>query len=261
MNKGGNPHAQRYPSSTSTNTSGTAPQQPPQQQPNQSIQNTPQRLPSQHQPHQQPHAPNPGMNNMQGQQYNQMAMSQAGMNPNAGNMGMSGMHGMGNMSMSATPDPGSININGMNNNFGAQAVTQPHAPMQGVPGLSDDSSQLALGMMQHVQPQQQNQGRPGTPQQPGLTPNLHQGMDPNFFAAQQQMHQQQLGHLPQRGATPTSVPPSAGLGDFSGLDMDLETRKRKVEEDEEVKRSRQKTGTTFVVVIRQRLTVWNPHAL
>ena len=181
---------------------------------------------------------------MQGQQYNPMVMSQPGMNSNVGNMGMPGMHGMNNLPMSATPDPANININGMNNNFAAQHAAQPHAPAQGVPGLSDDSSQLALGMMQHVQQQQpnQNQGQFGAPQQPASTPNLHQGMDPNFFAAQQQMHQSQLGHLPQRGATPTNGPQPPGLGDFGGHDMDLETRKRKVEEEDEMKRTRQKTG-------------------
>jgi len=178
---------------------------------------------------------------MQGPQYNPMTMSQAGMNPNVGNIGMGGMPGMGNMPMSSTPDP-AINVNGMNNAFGGQSVPQPHGPIQGSLGLSDDSSQLALGMMQHVQSQQQTQGQPGAPQQPGLTPNLHQGMDPNFFAAQQQMHQQQLGHLSQSGTTPINGPPPAGLGDFGGLDMDMETRKRKVEEEEEVKRARQKTG-------------------
>ena len=178
---------------------------------------------------------------MQGPQYNQMAMSQAGMNPNVGNIGMGGVPGMGSMPMSATPDP-AINVNGMNNTFGAQPVAQTHVPIQGAPGLSDDSSQLALGMMQHMQPQQPTQGQPGAPQQPGLTPNLHQGMDSNFFAAQQQMHQQQLGHLPQSSTTPINGPPPAGLGDFGGLDIDMETRKRKVEEEEEVKRARQKTG-------------------
>lgn len=180
------------------------------------------------------------MNDMQGSQYNQMIMSQQGMNTNAGNIGMGGMPGMGNIPISASTDPN--NINGMNTPFGSQPVTQPHASMQGVPGLSDDPSRLALGMMQHVQPQQQNQGQPGTPQQPGLTPNLHQGMDTNFFAAQQQMHPPQLGHLPQSGATPANGPPPAGLGDFGGLDMDMENRKRKVEEEDEVKRARQKTG-------------------
>ena len=166
------------------------------------------------------------------------------MTSNVGNMGMAGMSGMGNLSMSAAPDPANNNIGGMNNNFAAQPAAQPHAPMQGVPGLSDDSSQLALGMIQHAQQQQQNQGQLGTPQQQqGLTPGLHQPMDPNFFAAQQQIHQQQLGHMPQRGPTPTNGPqPPPGLGDFGGLDMDMETRKRKVEEEEEVKRTRQKTG-------------------
>jgi hypothetical protein len=241
MNKGGNPHAQRYSSSTPTNTTGATSQQPPQQQPSQQIQNTPQRFPPQHQQHQQPRTPTPGMNNMQGQQYNPMVMSQAGMNPNVGNIGMGGVPGMGNMSMSATSDPG-ININGMNNAFGAQPA-QSHVPIQGAPGHPDDSSQLALGMMQqHAQPQQPPQGQPGAPQQPGLTSNLHQGMDPNFFAAQQQMHQSQLNQLRQRSATPISVPPPAGMGDFVGLDMDMETRKRKMEEEEEVKRARQKTG-------------------
>jgi hypothetical protein len=203
------------------------------------------------------------MNNMQGSQYNQMAMSQAGMNSNVGNIGMGGMPGMGNMPMSRTPDPANININGMNNAFGNQPVAQPHAPIQGVPGLSDDSSQLALSMMQHVQPQQPNQGQPGAQQQPGLTPNLHQGMDPNFFAAQQQMHQQQMGHLPQGGTTPTNGPPSAGLGDFGGLDMDMETRKRKVEEEDEVKRARQKTGKIYPYhhrCVPTKLTFWNPRA-
>jgi len=236
MNKSGNPHAQRYSPSTPTSATG---QQPPQQQPNHSIQNTPQRLPPQHQPHQQPRTPTPGMNNMQGPQYNPMAMSQMGMNPNVGNLGMGGMPGMGNMPMSGTPDP---TVNGMNNAFGAQNVAQPHAPIQGAPGSSDDSSQFALGMMQHGQQQQPSQGQPGAPQQSGLPPNLHQGMDPNFFAAQQQMHQQQLAHLSQGGTTPISGPPSVGLSDFGGLDMDIETRKRKMEEDEEVKRTRQKTG-------------------
>lgn len=194
---------------------------------------------------------------MQGSQYNPMAMSQAGMNTN---IGMGGMPGMGNLQMSATPDPANININGMNNAFAAQSVAQPHAPMQGVPGLSDDSSQLALGIMQHVQPQQQNQGQLGVPQQ-GLTPNLHQAMDQNFFATQQQMHQPQLGHLPQRGATPTNGPQPPGLGDFGGLDMDMETRKRKVEEEDEAKRSRQKTGRRSIVVVQQSFTFLNPHVL
>lgn len=172
---------------------------------------------------------------MQGQQYNTMSMPQGGMNPNVGNIGMGGMHGMGNMPMPATPDP---NVNGMNNAFG----TQPHGQMQGAPGLSDDTSQLALGMMQHGQPHLQTQGQHGALQQSGLPPNLHQGIDANFFAAQQQIHQQQLGHLRQGGSTPINVPPSSGLGDFGGLDMDMETRKRKVEEEEGVKRTRQKTG-------------------
>jgi len=178
---------------------------------------------------------------MQGPQYNQMAMSQAGMNQNVGNIGMGGMPGMGNMSMSATPDP-AINVNGMNNAFGSQSVAQSHVPIQGSIALSDDSSQLALGMMQHVQPQQQTQGQHGAPQQPGLPPNLHQGMDPNFFPAQQQMHQQQLGHMPQSSTTPINGPPPPGMGDFGGLDIDMETRKRKVEEEEDIKRTRQKTG-------------------
>lgn len=178
---------------------------------------------------------------MQGQQYNPMAMSQAGINPNVGNIGMGGMHGMGNIQMTATPDP-AVSMNGMNNAFGAQPVAQPHVPIQGTPGIPDDPSHLALGMMQHIQSQQQTQGQPGAPQQPGLTPHLHQGMDPNFFAAQQQMHQSQLGHLRQSSTTPINGPPPAGLGDFGGLDMDMETRKRKVEEEEEVKRARQKTG-------------------
>lgn len=239
MSKGG-PHGGRYPPSTPTNTTGATSQQPPQQQPSQQVQNTPQRFPPQHQSHQQPRTPTPGMNNMQGPQYNPMAMSQAGMNPNVGNIGMGGMPGMGSMQMSATPDQA---INGMNNNYGAQPVGQQHVPIQqGAPGLPDDSSQLALGMMQHVQPQQPTQGQPGAQQQPGLTPNLHQGMDQNFFAAQQQMHQQQLGHLPQSSTTPINAPPPTGLGDFGGLDMDMETRKRKMEEDDEVKRARQKTG-------------------
>jgi hypothetical protein len=199
------------------------------------------------------------MNNPQGSQYNPMAMSQAGMNSNVGNIGMGGMSGMGNLQMSATPDPTNININGMNNSFATQAVAQPHAPMQGVPGLSDESSQLALGMMQHVQPQQQNQGQLGAPQQPGLTPGLHQGMDPNFFANQQQMHQ--LGHLQQGGATPTNGPQPSGLGDFGGLDMDLETRKRKVEEEDEVKRTRQKTGRTSIATTQKTFTFLNPHVL
>ena len=179
---------------------------------------------------------------MQGPQYNQMAMSQAGMNQNVGNMGMSGMHTMGNMPMSATPDP-NVNLNGMNNSFGAQSVGQPHVSMQGTPGLPDDPSQLTLAMMQHGQPQQQTQGQHGVPQQSGLPPNLHQqAMDANFFAAQQQIHQQQLAHLRQGGNTPINGPPPAGLGDFGGLDMDLETRKRKMEEEEDIKRTRQKTG-------------------
>ena len=178
---------------------------------------------------------------MQGPQYNQMGMSQAGMNQNVGNMGMGGMHGMGNMPMSGTPDP-IINANRMNNAFGAQSVVQPHVSMQGTPGLSDDPSQLALGMMQHGQPQQPNQGQHGAQQQPGLSSNLHQSMEANFFAAQQQIHQQQLAHLRQGGGTPINGPPPVGLGDFGGLDMDLETRKRKMEEEEEVKRTRQKTG-------------------
>jgi len=178
---------------------------------------------------------------MQGQQYNPMNMSQAGMNPNVGNIGMGGVPGMGGMPMSATPDQ-AINVNGMNNTFGGQPVPQTHVPIQGAPGLPDDPSQLSLGMMQHIQPQQQTQGQPGAPQQPGLTSNLHQGMDPNFFAAQQQMHQQQLGHLPQSSTTPINGPSSTGLGDFGGLDMDMENRKRKVEEEEDVKRARQKTG-------------------
>ena len=201
------------------------------------------------------------MNNLQGSQYGQMAMSQAGMSSNVGNIGMGGMPGMGNLPMSATPDPGNININGMNNSFAQQPIPQPHPPMQGVPGLSDDSSQLALGMMQHVQPQQQNHGQLGTPQQPGLTPGLHQAMDPNFFAAQQQMHQQQLGHLPPGGTTPTNNPQPPGLGDFGGLDMDPETRKRKVEEGDEVKRTRQKTGRVSIAVAQQTFTVLNPHVL
>lgn len=178
---------------------------------------------------------------MQGSQYNQMAMSQAGMNPNVGNIGMGGAHGMGNMPMSATPDP-VINANGMNNVFGGQSVTQPHVPIQGGPGVSDDSSQLVFGMMQHGQPQQPIQGQPGPSQQPGLPPNLHQNMDQNFFAAQQQIHQQQLGHLPQGRTTPINGPPPSGLADFGGIDMDIETRKRKMEEEEDVKRARQKTG-------------------
>jgi hypothetical protein len=178
---------------------------------------------------------------MQGSQYNQMAMSQAGMGPNVGNMGMGGMPGMGNMPMSGTPDP-TISVNGMNNAFGTQPVAQPHASIQGAPGLSDDPSQLGLGMMQHGQSQQPTQGQPGAPQQPGLPPNLHQGMDPNFFAMQQQMHQSHLGHLSQSGTTPINGPPPPGLGDFGGLDMDMETRKRKTEEEEEIKRARQKTG-------------------
>ena len=263
MNKGGNPHAQRYPPSTPTSATGATPPQPSQQQPTQPIHNTPQRLPPQHQSNQQPHTPTPGMNNMQGSQYNTMSMSQAGMNQNVGNIGMGGMPGMGNMPMSATPDP-AININGMNDTFGSQPVAQHHGPIQGAPGLSDDSSQLALGMMQHVQSQQQTQGQPGAQQQPGLSLNLHQGMDPNFFAAQQQMHQQQLGHLPQSGTTPINGPPPAGLGDFGGLDMDMETRKRKMEEEEEVKRTRQKTGkidAISVLVFHQTLTFWNPHVL
>ena len=176
---------------------------------------------------------------------------------------MGGMPGMGNMPMSATPDP-AININGMNDTFGSQPVAQHHGPIQGAPGLSDDSSQLALGMMQHVQSQQQTQGQPGAQQQPGLSLNLHQGVDPNFFAAQQQMHQQQLGHLPQSGTTPINGPPPAGLGDFGGLDMDMETRKRKMEEEEEVKRTRQKTGkidAISVLVFQQTLMFWNPHIL
>ena len=177
---------------------------------------------------------------MQGPQYNPMAMSQAGMNQNVGNMGMGGMHSMGNMPMSATPDP---TINGMNNAFGAQSVGQPHVSMQGTPGISDDPSQLALGMMQHGQPQQPTQGQHGAPQQSGLPPNFHQQtMDANFFAAQQQIHQQQMAHMRQGGSTPINGPSPAGLGDFGGLDMDLETRKRKMEEEEEVKRTRQKTG-------------------
>ena len=269
VNRGANPHAQRYPPSAPTNTAGTTPQQPQQQQPSQQTQNIPQRHPSQpqlqqhhhqqqqqQQQQQQPRTPAPGMNDTQGHQYNQMIMSQSGMNTNAGNIGMGGMPGMGNMPMSATPDP--TNINGMNTAFGPQSVTQPHAPMQGVPGFPDDSSRLALGMMQHVQPQQQNQGQPGTPQQPGLTPNHHQGMDTNFFATQQQMHQSQLGHMPQRGATPANGPPPAGLGDFGGLDMDMENRKRKVEEEDEVKRTRQKTGRVPIVENQQRLTFWKP---
>jgi len=131
---------------------------------------------------------------MQAQQNNQIAMAQAGMNPNAGNIGMGDMHGMGNMAMSATSDPANINTN------------------EGLPGISDDSSQLALGMMQHVQPQQRNQGRPGTPPQPELTSNLHQSMNPDDFAAQQQqMHQQQLGHLPQRGSLIIAI----AAGDWS----------------------------------------------
>jgi hypothetical protein len=166
---------------------------------------------------------------MQGSQYNQMAMSQASMGPNVGNMGMGGMTGMGNMAMSGTPDP-------------TEPVAQPHASIQGAPGLSDDSSQLGLGMMQHGQSQQPTQSQPGAPQQPGLPPNLHQGMDPNFFAMQQQMHQSYLGHLSQSGTTPINGPPPPGLGDFGGLDMDMETRKRKTEEEEKIKRARQKTG-------------------
>ena len=264
MNKGGNPHAQRYPPSTPTSATGNTPQQQqPQQQPNQQNQTTPQRLPpQQHQPHQQPRTPTPGMSNMQGPQYNPMAMSQAGMNQNVGNMGMGGMPGMGNMPMSATPDP-VINANGMNNAFGPQPVAQPHPPIQGSHGLSDDPSQFALGMMQHGQPQQPNQGQPGATQQPGLPPNLHQGMDPNFFSAQQQMHQPQLGHLPQGGTTPMNGPPPTGLGDFGGLDMDLETRKRKMDEEEEVKRTRQKTGKlgALILVFQQSLTFSNPRVL
>lgn len=191
---------------------------------------------------------------MQGSQFNPMGMSQAGMNPN---VGMGGMPGMGNMAVPATPDP-AIDINGMNNTFGGQPVAQSHVPIQGGgPGLHDDSSQLALGMMQHVQPQQPTHGQPGAPQQPGLTPNLHQGMDQNFFAAQQQIHQQQLGHLTQSSTTPINGPPPAALGDFGNLDMDMETRKRKMEEEEEVKRARQKTGklvSNFILVFQQRLT-------
>ena len=200
------------------------------------------------------------MNNMQGSQFNPMGMSQAGMNPN---VGMGGMPGMGNMSVSATPDP-AIDINGMNNSFGAQSVAQSHVPMQGgASGLPDDSSQLALGMMQHVQPQQPTHGQPGAPQQPGLTPNLHQGIDPNFFA-QQQMHQSQLGHLSQTSTTPINGPPPATMGDFGSLDMDMETRKRKVEEEEEVKRARQKTGKIgfqLCPCFPTNTHVWNPHAL
>ena len=243
MNKGGNAHAQRYPPSTPTSSSGNAPQQPPQQQqPGQQMQNSPQRLPPQHQQHQQPRTPTPGMNSMQGPQYNQMAMSQAGMGSMMGNMGMGGMiPGMG-MPMSATPDQANININGMNNAFGTQPVAQPHVSMQNVQGLSDDSSQLASSMMQHAQQQQPGHGQQSAPQQPGSTQNFHQGTDPNFFAPQQQMHQQQLGHLPQSSTTPANAPQPGGLGDFGGLDMDAETRKRKVEEEEEVKRARQKTG-------------------
>ena len=258
MNKGVNPHAQRYPSSTPTSASGSTPQpqQQQQQQPIQSIQNAPQRLPPQHQPHQQPHTPTPGMNNMQGPHYNPMGMPQ-GMNPNLGNIPMGAMPGMGNMPMSATHDHANINIGGMSNAFGPQPATQPHASIQSVPGLSDDSSQMILGMMQHVQPQQQIQGQPSTPQQPGLTPNLQQGMDPNFFAAQHQMHQHQLAHLSQSGAPSNNAPPPPGLGEFGGLDMDLETRKRKVEEEEEVKRARQKTGKVPIVVIQQSLTFRN----
>ena len=203
------------------------------------------------------------MNNMQGPQYNPMVMSQGGMNQNVGNMGMGSMSGMGNMPMSATPDP-AINTNGMNNAFGAQSVGQPHAPIQGVHGLSDDPSQLGLGMMQHGQPQQSTQGQPGAPQQPGLPPNLHQAMDPNFFTAQQQMHQSQLGHLPQGSNTPINGPPPAGLGDFGGLDLDMETRKRKVEEEEDVKRARQKTGkidARSMLVFQLRFMFWNPRVL
>jgi hypothetical protein len=85
-------------------------------------------------------------------------------------------------------------------------------------------------------------------------------MDANFFAAQQQIHQQQLGHLPQAGATPTNGPqPPHGLGDFGGLDMDLENRKRKVEEEEDLKRTRQKTGRTSFAVIQQSFTFFYPH--
>ena len=170
---------------------------------------------------------------------------------------MGGMSGMGHLQMSAAPDPANININGMNNSFAPQPVTQPHAPIQGVSGLSDDPSQLALGMMQHTQAQQQNQGQ----QQQGLTSSLHQGMDPNFFATQPQMHQPQMGHLPQRGATPTNGPQSHGLGDFGGLDMDMDTRKRKVEEEDEVKRTRQKTGRISIAIVRRKFTIFNPRGL